>query len=490
MKKIYSLILLCQIAFYSAQAQHENPEKYRPDYHFTPNENWMNDPNGMVYKDGLYHLFYQHNPNSSKWGPMHWGHAVSKDLITWDHRPIALYPDSLGTIFSGSAVVDKNNTAGFGKDALVALYTSNFEERIDSKRVRTQTQSIAYSTDNGKTWVKYAGNPVLENPGKRAYRDPKVFWHEGSSKWIMSITEGEIIGFYASEDLKKWDKLSEFGEGIGIHGGVWECPDLIPFEFNGKQIWLLIVSINPKGPNGGSGTQYFLGDFDGTTFTSFDDEVRWLDYGMDNYAGVTWSNTEDKALFIGWMSNWLYANLVPTEKWRSTMTTVRDLSIIELNGKYYLNNYPIEAYNKNFVEVKNHALSKTKSSLKGLNDAFKIQVKGVDLTKDFTLKFMTPAKEELVFSYDVKANDFAINRSETGHIRFHENYAKKMFASNLLDAKTCDIDIYIDKSSIEVFVNKGAIAITALFFNEQNFDLVELIEGNISKPLKVEVWKK
>lgn len=239
---------------------------WRPSFHFTPEEHWMNDPNGMVYFDGEYHLFYQHNPESSKWGPMHWGHASSGDLINWEHHPIALYPDSLGTIFSGSAVVDSNNTSGLGKNGqipLVAIFTHHDAEGEKAGRNDFQQQSIAFSLDAGRSWKKYSGNPVLKNPGIRDFRDPKVIWHASSKRWIMTLAAGQEILFYSSPNLIDWQKESAFGTGIGAHGGVWECPDLFPIMAGTKPVWALIVNINPGAPNGGSGTQYFLGNFDG-----------------------------------------------------------------------------------------------------------------------------------------------------------------------------------------------------------------------------------
>ena len=451
----------------------QNEEKFRPVYHFTPQENWMNDPNGMVYHQGLYHLFYQYHPHSSKWGPMHWGHAVSTDLVDWKHRGIALYPDSLGTIFSGSAIVDKDNTAGFGKDALIALYTSNYETRVDGRRKRLQTQSMAYSLDNGVSWTKYSGNPVLPNPGKSAFRDPKVIWHNESAKWIMSLTAGDSIAFYGSKNLKEWDKLSDFGRSYGAHGGVWECPDLFKMNYKGKEVWVLIVSLNPGGPNGGSATQYFFGDFDGTTFTSYDKETRWLDWGADNYAGVTWSNVGDRHLLIGWMSNWQYANAVPTEKWRSAMTTVRDLSLVEVKGKLYLKNFPIDAYNTRFTSVPATIATGHKLNVVGLNNAFKISIKDVDLSRDFKLTFGNKKNEALTFQYHKNHNYFAVNRSETGLIAFNNNFPKKMIADNLIAKSACDVDIYMDKTSIEVFVDGGLVSITGIFFNEDDFEFVE-----------------
>ena len=259
---IISLVLL----FSKLNAQTKNDEKYRPQIHFSPKEKWMNDPNGMVYHNGIYHLFYQYYPDSNVWGPMHWGHAVSTDMIRWKHQSIALYPDSLGYIFSGSAVVDVNNTSGFGvngKPPFVAIFTHHDPKGEASGRNDYQNQSIAYSVDDGKTWIKYKNNPVVRNPGIKDFRDPKVMWFAKEKKWIMTLATLDRITFYSSNDLKNWSKESEFGKNAGAHGGVWECPDLFPLNYNGKKVWVLIVSINPGGPNGGSATQYFLGDFDG-----------------------------------------------------------------------------------------------------------------------------------------------------------------------------------------------------------------------------------
>ena len=301
-----TLLLICIFTALWTSCTKVN-ESYRSIYHHTPETNWMNDPNGMFFDEttGLWHLYYQHNPEAPVWGPMHWAHSVSSDLIHWEHKPIVLYPDSLGTIFSGSAVIDRDNTAGFGKNAVVAIYTQS--EYIG------QHQSIAYSLDGGFTFTKYEGNPVLI--GDIAdFRDPKVM-HDGDH-WLMTLACQQEIRFYASEDLKQWTYLSSFGEGYGNHGGVWECPELIQM---GDQ-WILLVSINPGGPFGGSATQYFVGDWDGTTFTCLDDptEQKWLDYGKDNYSTFSFHNAPDNRIVsLGWMSNWQYAQQVPTGNFRS-----------------------------------------------------------------------------------------------------------------------------------------------------------------------------
>src|SRR5687767_5106825 len=277
--KYYLVIII--IFLFACCSEHQNVfqnepsqrEPHRPLFHFTPPANWMNDPNGMVFYNNTYHLFYQYYPDSTVWGPMHWEHATSKDLVHWDHQPIALYPDTLGYIFSGSAVVDVNNTSGFGGDGkvpLVAIFTHH-DPAGEKRGIDTyQVQSLAYSLDEGKTWTKYAGNPVMKNPGIRDFRDPKVIWHAATKKWIMTLATLDRITFYSSPDLKTWMKESEVGKDFGGHGGVWECPDLFPLDYQGEQVWVLLVSINLGGPNGGSATQYFTGRFDGKSFTPFD----------------------------------------------------------------------------------------------------------------------------------------------------------------------------------------------------------------------------
>ena len=311
-----------------------NNEKFRPVYHFTPPYGWMNDPNGMVYKDGTYHLFYQYNPYGSMWGNMHWGHATSQDLTNWKHQPVAIAPDALGAIFSGSCVVDKNNTAGFGKDAIVALYTSAGDR---------QTQSLAYSLDNGKSFIKYEGNPILSSP-KPDFRDPKVIWHEPTKKWIMILAVGQEMQFFSSGNLKEWVYESSFGEGQGAHGGVWECPDLIELPIDGtdNKKWVLLCNLNPGGPFGGSATQYFVGSFDGKSFINQSPNLtKWMDWGKDHYATVTWSNAPDnRYIAIAWMSNWQYANDVPTKQFRSANSVPRDLSLYVQDGECYLKNQP------------------------------------------------------------------------------------------------------------------------------------------------------
>ena len=323
-------------------------EPYRLQYHFSPPAKWMNDPNGLVYNDGVYHLFYQYYPDDIVWGPMHWGHATSKDMVHWEHKPIALYPDEHGLIFSGSAVVDHDNTSGFGKDGvapLVAIFTYHLMEGEQAGRTDFQTQGIAYSLDNGDTWTKYEGNPVIGNDGIKDFRDPKVFWDKTTEQWVMVLVAGDHAKFYKSPNLKDWVHMSDFGKDKGAHGGVWECPDLFKLRIHGSYDarWVLLISINPGAPNGGSGTQYFIGDWDGETFTTDQEEPLWIDYGTDNYAGVTYNNEPNQErLFIGWMSNWNYARNTPTEVWRSSMTLPRSLKLKEFKEGLRLTNYPYD----------------------------------------------------------------------------------------------------------------------------------------------------
>lgn len=357
MKKIFFIISFSIICFHFLEAQSNvglYHEQFRPQIHFSQPSNWMNDPNGMIYFNNKYHLFYQYYPGSLVWGPMHWGHAISTDLIHWQNLPVALYPDSLGYIFSGSIVPDIHNTSGFGKDgkiALVAIFTHHDPIKEKEGTNTFQNQSIAYSIDEGKNWIKFSGNPIVHNPGIKDFRDPKVFWYEPQKKWIMTLATMDKITLYSSPDLKNWIKESEFGKSVGAHGGVWECPDLFPITYNGKIIWVLIVSINPGGYNTGSATQYFTGNFDGKQFKPYDTNTKWLDYGPDEYAGVTWNNTRNKRIFIGWMSNWQYATEVPTTPWRSAMTIARTLNLKKIGTKYFVTSIPIREMNKLIIKI-------------------------------------------------------------------------------------------------------------------------------------------
>jgi fructan beta-fructosidase len=456
------------MAHASAQSQVEtnakltNESLYRPSFHFTPKQGWMNDPNGMIFLNGQYHLFFQYYPDSTVWGPMHWGHATSSDLVQWKEQPIALYPDSIGMIFSGSAVLDKNNTSGLGRGGvapLVAIFTQHYMPGEKAGKTDFQNQSIAYSLDEGKTWTKYAGNPVLKTPNLKDFRDPKVIWYAPTQKWIMSLAVADHVEFYSSPNLINWTKESEIGKNLFAHGGVWECPDLLPINKNGKTIWVLLVSMNPGGPNGGSATQYILGDFDGHEFKPHSTDIKWMDYGPDNYAGVTFSNVGDRNILIGWMSNWNYANVVPTEKWRSAMTVPRELKLIEQNNNnansndFLLVSSPVKEMKKAFSEIMSKEnVIPNRIDLK--------EMKAVD----FEIILSNTFNEKLVVGYHADKKQFYIDRTKAGVSNFNDGFAAVAVAPRLSFATNMDLSILLDKTSIELFADGGRTVMTTLFF--------------------------
>ncbi len=460
----------------------EGGEQYRPQIHFTPKAHWMNDPNGMVFYKGVYHLFFQYYPDASVWGPMHWAHATSKDLLHWVEQPIALYPDSLGFIFSGSVVVDKNNTSGFGKNGnvpLVAIFTHHSMEGEKAKRTDFQNQSIAYSLDEGKTWIKYAGNPVLHNPGIVDFRDPKVMWYEAQKKWVMTLATKDRITFYSSPNLKDWSKETEFGETLGAHGGVWECPDLFTLDDNGKKVWVLTVSINPGGPNKGSATQYFLGDFDGHTFTPISTDTKWIDYGTDNYAGVTWSNTGNRKIFLGWMSNWQYATVVPTTNWRSAMTLPRELQLKHAGSDLFIASQPVSELSgiqsksiviENLKFADSLDLSKKTGSVK-----FPCRLNfSTEKSSDFSLSFSNDLGEALLVGYNKKSNQYFIDRTKSGKSDFENGFAARHTAPRFTNKPNMNISLVIDVSSIELFADDGLTTMTEIFFSTKPYSKILL----------------
>ena len=467
----------------NAQKESYN-EPFRPQIHFTPAAHWMNDPNGMVYNEGVYHLFYQYYPDSSVWGPMHWGHATTTDLIHWTHQPVALYPDSLGYIFSGSAVVDKNNTSGFGKNGktpLVAIYTSHNSKDEREGKTDFERQAIAYSLNNGKTWTKYGGNPVLPNNGIRDFRDPKIMWYEKEKKWIMILAVKDHVSFYSSPDLKKWIQESDFGADAGAHGGVWECPDFFSMTYNGKSVWIVTVSVNPGAPNGGSGTQYFTGTFDGKTFTPNDTETKWMDYGTDNYAGVTWSNTGNRRISLGWMSNWNYATKVPTEVWRSANTLPRELSLKTIDDKFYLTSTPVKELEKiasPFKTLSNiKATDYTISGTETLATPYRLTLATNELA-DVTFAFSNAAGEKLTVGYDKNENQYFVDRTNTGESNFNKEFAARHIAPRLSRSKNIKLAIVIDASSIELFADDGLTVMTDIFFPKSLLNKIQISSLN------------
>jgi len=443
----------------------------------------MNDPNGLVYFRDEYHLFFQYYPDSTVWGPMHWGHAVSKDLMHWKQEPIALYPDSLGYIFSGSAVADERNTSGFGKNGnipLVAIFTHHDpagEKMVTSK---FQNQSLAFSLDAGINWTKYAGNPVLKSPGLKDFRDPKVAWYPDQNKWIMTLAAGDRIQFYSSTDLKTWVKESEFGAGLVKPGRVWECPDLIAFDVDGKKVWLLIVSINPGGPQTGSGTQYFTGNFDGHSFTSFDTISRWIDFGPDDYAGVTFNNTGKEKIFMGWMSNWLYATNVPALQWRSAMTLPRKLSIKNIGGVYYTMMEPVDDLDKLVTKSNSYKHIPTVKEIH-FNGPARFELSLSDLYS-FSLVFSNASGQQVTAGYDEEKNSFFIDRSKAGRSNFNAQFAGIHYAQRIDQSNNSKIIMILDNTSLEMFADGGLTTMTELFFPEQPYNILQ--QGTSRKPIE------
>ncbi len=508
-----------------------NTDYYRPSYHFTPLYGWMNDPNGMVYKDGEYHLYFQYNPYGSKWGNMHWGHAVSKDLVHWENLDPAIARDPVGHIFSGSSVVDKKNTAGFGKDAIIAIYTNNSVNH-------DEVQCIAYSNDNGRTFTKYEGNPVLTPfDGLKDFRDPKVFWYEKGKCWYMIVSADKETRFYKSKNLKKWDYVSAFGKGMGQQPCQYECPDFFQLPVNGDKNnmkWVMTMNINPGCWFGGSATEYFVGDFDGKQFICPDaKDVKWMDWGKDHYATVTFSNTGDRVLAITWMSNWQYANLTPFKQNRGANGLPRELKLFENNGKYYLSeDVAPEVYSlrKTTRTLANETVDESKafaSLTAGMDGAFEIEA---DITPDANgiagIEISNNKRERTLIYFDMKQGKVVMDRTESGltdfgkqavphdielawdkqlaaegkqparvvnSINYKNDFALATWAPlSLCQAgkKTYHVDIFVDKSSIELFVDGGRIAMTNLVFPVAPYENVKLYaEGGKAQFNNINVHK-
>ena len=450
-----------------------NREKFRPTYHFSPLYGWMNDPNGMVYKDGEYHLFYQHNPYGSKWGNMHWGHAISKDLINWEHRPDAITPDALGTIFSGSAVVDTDNTAGFGAGAIVAIYTQNSDRQV---------QSIAYSTDNGRSFTKYENNPVLTSDA-RDFRDPKVFWHKETQRWIMLLAVGQEMQIFSSSNLKDWAFESSFGEGQGAHGGVWECPDLfeLPVDGTNEKKWVLLCNLNPGGPFGGSATQYFVGTFNGKEFVNESpSKTKWMDWGKDHYATVTWSDAPDnRRIAIAWMSNWQYANDVPTSQYRSPNSVPRDLSLFTVDGETYLQSAPSPELLKlrDISKKRSFKVSGTrtvKDMIAGNEGAYEIELTIENQHADVIgFRLYNDKGEEVDMQYDMKEKKFSMDRRKSGEVGFNENFPMLTWTTIESGKDELKLRLFVDKSSVEAFGDGGRFVMTNQVFPSEPYTHID-----------------
>ena len=499
-----------------------NTDRYRPVYHHTPSYGWMNDANGLVYKDGEWHLYFQYNPYASVWGNMHWGHSLSTDLVHWTGLKPAIERDTLGHIFSGSAVVDKDNTAGFGNGAIIAYYTSHLEDGSRPREL-TEMQCMAYSTDNGRTFTKYSGNPVLnsyqglENDpnrsrGLRDFRDPKVFWYEPLKMWYMIVSSDKEMRFYTSADLKSWSYVSSFGEGYGVQPNQYECPDFFPLQLDGKEYWVMIVNVNPGCLFGGSATEYFVGTFDGKEFKCINEpeKYKFIDWGKDHYATVTYSNAPGgRVIGMPWMSNWQYANYVPTQQFRSANAVPREFTLFEAEGDIYMAATPVAELSALVSETRKEAKF-------GIGNQAPKRIDNIDSDNDgaFQLQFdITPARGtskvnfdlvnamgEVVKCYlDLEKQRIVMDRSEAGltdlnrhgqPYNVHEREAdehRKVYSVNykndwalgtwaplnLCEGTSYNIDIYVDKCSVEIFVDGGRIAMTNLVFPSEPLNAVQ-----------------
>jgi len=512
-KSILGILFATSLVFFSCNPSHREQggkghavrtEAFRPQFHFSPDSMWMNDPNGMVYYKGEYHLFYQHHPYSNVWGPMHWGHAVSRDLIHWETLPIALYPDSLGTIFSGSAVIDWNNSSGLGSKRnppMVAVFTHYNQqlERISNNQF--QYQSLAYSLDRGRSWTKYQGNPVVQNPGIRDFRDPKVSWYEEGQKWIMVFAAGDRILFYSSPNLIDWNKESEFTAPKAPNEGVWECPDFFSLAYGKEKKWVLLVSVGAGGPQGGSGTKYYIGDFDGSSFTSDDPSgrSRWLDRGKDDYAGVTWSDIpsdDGRRIFMGWMSNWQYAMAVPTSPWRSAMTLPRELRLVMDQEGFIVTSVPVEETRELRSEHKRlepGPVEDGSSVGPELNGAYPLYE--IDLTFEFDPRTTEDTKfgiilensqnEQLLLIYDAGSQYLSIDRNRSGITGFSQYFPGIHYASyRPQEEGLIRFHVFVDLSSSELFVDQGDLVMTELCFPEAGYQTISLYSKGETVNLK------
>ena len=433
------------------------PETYRPSYHHAPERGWMNDPNGLFFKDGVWHLYCQYNPYGSMWGNMHWAHSTSTDLVHWQQQPVALAPDAWGTMFSGSCVVDHNNTAGFGKDAIISMYTSSRPTPFGGD---VQAQCIAYSNDGGKTFTKYVGNPVITDE-KKDFRDPHVFWNEEAGFWNMILAAGQEMQIFSSSNLKDWKLESSFGHEYGNHGGVWECPDLMKMKVRGtdQEKWMLICNINPGGPFGGSATQYFIGQFDGHKFTCEDEpsETKWMDYGKDHYATITFDNApEGRRCAIAWMSNWQYANQVPTMQFRSANSIVRDLGLFEYNGETYCSVTPA----REMDSIRGQRISHPTETCEIV----------VSLKGDAQLTLRNSKDEKVVITYDEAEQTIDFDRRRSGDVSFSDAFPCSVSSPTYGEVKT--LRIFIDRCSIEIFDGDGKFSLTNLVFPSEAYNKI------------------
>ena len=537
----------------AAFAQDSYDQPWRPQYHFTPSHNFMNDPNGMVFYKDEYHLFYQYNPEGQVWGHMSWGHAVSTDMVHWKHLPVAIPEEPNYMIYSGSAVVDWNNSSGLCKNpdphdhsCLIAIYAAAYKDR--------QKQHIAYSNDRGRTWTNYAGNPVIDIDAAD-FRDPKVFWYAPQKKWVLVavLADHRKALFFSSTDLKHWTKMSEFGPA-GDDAGQWECPDLLELPIEGAQEtrWVLIINRNPGAPAGGTGVRYLVGHFDGKQFTEAesDGSKLWADYGKDFYATNSFNDLpkgDARKIWMGWISNWLYAKDEPTFLWRGAQSIPRTLTLrwveVPLSPKDGLNGAPGSSnptpsassgqalsQKKGQDWAPNPALPPKNGGRTGHPELLMVQVPVRELQslreKPFSLKNMLVQNANAKISqagvkgatYELEAelepgsaseigfhlrkgdgvetvvgivpatNTLFVDRTKSGDVFFSEAFPGR-YSTTLHSVKRVKLHIFVDRSSVEVFADDGEKVMSDRIYPPQGCSGIELYStGGVGKVVSLTIW--
>jgi len=490
----------------SGEKQVSFQEKYRPQFHYTPERNWMNDPNGLVYHNGKYHLFHQYNPFGNRWGHMSWGHAVSDDLVHWEHKPVAIMEEGNEMIFSGSAVIDHQNSSGFGDGdtvPMVAIYTSHYTLGEDSV---AQAQSLAYSLDGGETFTKYEGNPVLEFDDPD-FRDPNVKWNEEMERWLMvvALPQQHKVQFYASDNLRDWEFLSDFGPA-GAIGGIWECPDFFPLQVDGNPDnikWVLHVDMNPGSVAGGSGSQYFIGDWNGTEFipdeTVTEENVNWVDYGTDFYAAISWNNIPEedcRRMWVGWMNNWDYANEIPVEPWKSAQSIPRSLELKTTGDEIKLFQEPVAELKKlrtDHQTLQNMQISLDEISLADYGMSGKSFEMVIELAPgeagNVGLKVRKGETDETVIGYDRGSGSLYVDRTNSGGSDCYDDFARRNDVPVSLKNDRLKLHIYVDWSSVEVFVNDGEYVFTNRIFPDPESREITLFSKNgNSEIIQLDFW--
>ncbi len=475
----------------------ENPDSSRPEFHFTPERHWINDPNGLVYVDGEYHLFFQHNPLADAPGNISWGHAVSRDLLHWDQLPVAIPFQGGIMAFSGCAVVDWENSSGLGIDGQPPLVIA-FTGHHDGKSL--EDQRLAYSTDRGRSWNLYAGNPVLDI-NQKDFRDPKVFWHAPSQRWIMVLVLANDyrVQFYGSSDLKSWSHLSDFGPA-GSVGGVWEVPELFELPINGdptRTRWVLKVDVGAGGPFGGSAGQYFIGQFDGQRFVPDDPqaEPNWIDGGKDFYAAVSWSDLpaqDGRRIWLAWMSNWQYAHLTPTRPWRGMMSIPRTVTLQQIGNEIRLVQQPV----RELERARGEHYSLSGALLEGARplpirgDALEIIAEFEPSTAtEFGLKLRVGQDAETLVGYDALTQSLYVDRSRSGSVDFSPEFPGRHSAQMPAIEGRVSFHVFVDACSVEVFANGGRTVISDLIFPRPEDDSLELYAvGGQARLVSLEAW--